>query len=339
MPLDATDRSDGLQDFPARFDATWSSYDPTDLAAGNLALTQLGLERVDEVGLLIARQLDYVKARTYTRLLPPMSGDQLVPVVTDTPEGAESITTRIYDEVGLAKVVANYADDIPRVDVRAREVSTRVRTVADSYGYTTQDLRAAAYAGTQLPARKSDAARSAVARKENSIKFKGDPDYGIYGVLTHPNIPLVVAPNGNWASPATTGVMVVDDVDALLDGIIGQSNGYHTATILAMSNKRRSTMWSKRMPDNTTVAGDFLAKKYPDLRVIVAHEMGGTGAGGTDSIFAAEFDVAHYRYESVMPFRALPPQARNLEFVVNCEARTGGVVVEQPLAMARMEGI
>jgi hypothetical protein len=322
-------RSDGLEDFPARFDDTWTNYDADDLAAINVALPALGF-RADDVGPMVARQLDYVKARVYSRRLPAMSGDLLVPTESDVPEGAETIVTKIFDEIGMAKVIANYADDLPRADVRGREVATPIRSVGDSYGYSQQDLRASAFSGMGLPAMRAEAARRAVEQKSNRIKFQGDPVYGLQGILTHPNVPVVVPTTGNWAAAGTTGDQIVADAIALIEAIPTQSNGIHAATVVGMDNVRMAAARTKRLTaDRTITAGQFLQQLYPNVQWVVAQELGTT-------VFAAERDATNYRYEQVMPFRQYPPQARNLEFVVPCEARTGGVVVNYPLSMAKM---
>lgn len=328
MNTNDQDRSDGLDSFPQRFDSTWTNFDADDLAAIQVALPQLGL-RADEVGPMVARQLDYVKARTYTRRLPPLSGDLLVPTESDVPEGAETIVTRIYDEIGMAKVIANYADDLPRADVRGREVATPIRSVGDSYGYSQQDLRASAYSGMGLPAARAQAARRAVEQKSNRIKFQGDAPFGLQGILTHPNVPVVVPVTGNWAG-AATGDQIVADMIALVEGIVTQSNGIHRPTRVGMDNSRAAAMRTKRLDaDRTVTAAEFLRQMYPDIQWVVAQELGAL-------VFASEYDATNYRYEQVMAFKQYPPQPRNLEFVVPCEARTGGVVINYPLSMAKM---
>jgi hypothetical protein len=330
-------RSDGLEDFPARFDDNWTAYDSTDLDAMRIVLPQMGFN-FDDNGIYFARALDYVKARTYTRLLPPLSGDRLVPTSTDTPASAQSVTYSIYDSVGMAKIIANYADDLPRADVRGREVSVLVRGIGDSYGYTQQDLRSALATNSNLPGRKADAARSAVARKENSLKIVGDTDYGMYGLTNHPNIPTVAAITGSWAT--ATGDQIVADTSALLNAIINQSNGIHTPNVLAMTNQSRSYMFSKRMSGAAqTLAGDALRAQYPDVEFVVAQELRGKGSAGTDMMVAGQRDIDNYYYDSAMEFTQHPPQARNLEFVVPCEARAAGLVVVRPLSLATMGGL
>ncbi|MWM63453.1 DUF2184 domain-containing protein, partial [Escherichia coli] len=91
--------------------------------------------RTDDDGIFLARELDYVKARAYDVLYTELSGMRVIPVVTDTPDWAETITYRMWDEVGMAKIIANYADDLPRVDVFGKEFSTNVRNLGDAYGY------------------------------------------------------------------------------------------------------------------------------------------------------------------------------------------------------------
>lgn len=331
------DRADSGFEIPARFDSSWVNYDAQDYESLRNALPTLGVN-FDDNGIYFARALDYVKARIYTRLLPPLSGDKLVPTSTDTPSSAVSVSYHVWDTVGMAKIIANYADDLPRADVRARELSVIVRGIGDSYGYNQQDLRAALATGSNLPGRKGDAARAAVARKENSLKIKGDLDYGMYGLINHPNIPTVSPPTGTWST--ATGDQIVADVTALVNAVINQSSGIHMPNVLAMSNQSRSALFSKRMSGAAQmIAGDAIRAQYPNLEFIVAQEFFGVGAGGTNMAFAAERDIDNYYYDQAMAFTQYPPQARNLEMVIPCEARAAGLIVVRPLSMATMGGL
>src|SRR5690606_194685 len=123
----------------------------------------------EDASVFSARQLDYVRARTYDRKLPPMNGLLLVPQESDAPEWAETITYKSYSAVGMAKIIANYADDLPRADVSGEERSVPVRTIGDSYGYNINELNASIALGAQLPERKATAARRAIEIKLNQI--------------------------------------------------------------------------------------------------------------------------------------------------------------------------
>jgi hypothetical protein len=90
------------------------------------------------------RELEHVKAQVFEKDYPALKGLMLIPQSSEAGEGAESIVYREFDRTGIAKVIANYADDIPRADVTGKENISPVRTVASSFGYSVQDIRAAA---------------------------------------------------------------------------------------------------------------------------------------------------------------------------------------------------
>ena len=104
--------------------ATHQDYSEVDLQSIQAAIPRLFREDAGEIlndynqyGIWFARQLDYIKTKVYERLYPAINANRLVPDATDTPEWAETISVRSYTNVGMAKVVANYADDLPRADV------------------------------------------------------------------------------------------------------------------------------------------------------------------------------------------------------------------------------
>lgn len=324
-----------------RFDDAWTAYDPADLAAIRIGGAQVGFNQ-DADSLYFARALDYVKAVVYSRLLPPLAGDRLVPTATDTPIYAESVSYSIYDTVGFAKIISNYADDLPRVDVVAQEKSVRVRTIGDSYGYTINDLRIAIRDGAGLPTRRADAARAAVERKENSLKIKGDAAYGMFGLTSHPNIGLVVPTTGNWSAAATTGDQIVGDFTKMFDAIVNQSSGTHTPNTFGAPQAQFSAMRSKSTGPATAPGPKVitaLQTLYPEVDFILAQEFKGAGTAGADVAFMGERNIENYWYDQVKSFEAYLPQARNLEFVISCDARTAGVIVARPLSAVRMEGV
>ena len=329
-----------------RFDEGWTGYDEADLDAFASVLRQVGFRpaevnmRWDDAGIFFARALDYVKATVYGVSRPNPAVDRLVVTTQDTPAWAESVTWQIYDEVGMAKIIANYSDDLPRADVRARETSTRVHTIGDSYGYNTQEMRAAAQARSNLPVRRGVAARSAIERKHNSLRVRGDTTFGMYGLVNHPNIPTVAPVTGNHATTAT-GDQIVTDVSALLNAIINQSNGVHVPNVLGVDTQRRQAWSTKRTSATATseYAIDVIQRLFPSVEIVTVQELKGAGSGATNVLFAAERAAENYWYDLPMGLVQHPPQARNLEFVVPCESRTAGIIVARPLSMAVMSGV
>jgi hypothetical protein len=56
---------------------------------------------------------------------------------------------------------------------------------------------------------------------------------------------------------------------------------------------------------------------------------------GADVALLYEKEVTNIAHLLVMPFAQLPPEARNLEFVINCLSRTAGIQVYYPLSLLK----
>lgn len=340
MPEIRDPRADLLASLPDRFDSTWEGYNPAFASAIRGMAPQMQLQNEDADSIYLARSLDFVSARTINVLRNQAGIDQLVPVSNEIPVGAESVIYKIYDAVGMAKIIGSNVDDLPRVDVRAVERSARVQTIGVSYGYTFQEVRTAIYSGSGLPTRKAAIARDVVDRKENNIKVRGDAAYNIYGMTNHPNIPAVVALTGNWNDAATTAENIVDDFIALVSAIYTQSKGNFQTTVVGMPFQLRMAAARKRMAGATQVtAMGFIQQTFPNLQIVEVQELAGAASGGKHMMIAADRNPNYYAYEKVMDFVEHPPQARGLEMVVPCEAQTAGVIVTQPLAIASMGGL
>src|SRR5262249_12893374 len=143
------------------------------------------------------RQLESVKAKTYDVKYPNLKARTLIPVSFETPQGAKSITYYQYDQVGMAKIVANYAKDFPRVTIKGKKFTSPVEGLGDSYGYTIDDIKAAAMAGVALEQREANAAKRAMAQLENRLAYFGDTQTNIPGFFTNANVPeTAVAADG-----------------------------------------------------------------------------------------------------------------------------------------------
>ena len=87
------------------------------------------------------RELEYIKSQSYDVKFPQLKAKTLIPVSTEAGPGASTITYRAYEGYGVAKIIASYADDLPRADVGGKEFTSNVRSLGDSYGYNVQEIR------------------------------------------------------------------------------------------------------------------------------------------------------------------------------------------------------
>ena len=294
--------------------------------------------------IFFARQLEAIKAQTYDVKRANLNALQLMPVSTDVPEGATTITYRQYDTVGMAKVIANYANDLPRADVTGKEFTSNIRSIGNAFGYNTQEIRSAIFAGVNLPARKAMAATRAHQEKINALAFTGDADHGLPGLISNANVPEVtLAADGTGSSKtfaSKTADKIVRDVNALVNKIISQSKGVHRATEVWMPVEQYAliaTTQNSTASDTTILA--FLQQVHPGITFRQVVELDGAGASGADRMYAIENSRDNWAIEIPMMMKMYSPQQKGLEFEVPVESRFGGVIIEYPLALAFADGL
>lgn len=313
-------------------------YDAADLQAVKSFNWEPGQLRED--GIFLARQLDFVKSRVYETEQPALTGLTLVPVSTEVPAWAESFTSRTYDDVGIAKFISNYADDLPRVDVQGQEETQKLKSLGDSYGYSIDELRLSQALGNDLSVRKGRVARRAIDQKINRVALVGDSRYGFYGISNHPNIGET-AINGDWTSSDTTVGQIIDDLDAMYDAVTIQSYQNHTPNTLAVSPTRASALRKRRQVGTSgeyQSAWSLWSADHPGVTLIPATELEGNDDVEPQAIMY-ERDVDNLSIEIPRPFEQLPAEKRNLEMVIDCLAKVSGVVVYRPLALTKGVGV
>jgi hypothetical protein len=326
--------------------ATHENYSETDYLAIVGAIPKLfredasaiTLSDYNQYGIWFARQLDYIKTKVYERLYPAMNANRLVPDATDVPEWAETVTVRAFTNVGMAKVISNYADDLPRADVMGSQRTVIVKTIGDSYGYNVNELRASKATGVGLDARKAEAARRAMDLKIATIKLRGDPDYGLFGIFNHPNITEFIFPApGDWAT--LTGDQIYTNLNAWIAAYKTSTLGVHTANYLALAPKAwqaAQTKFVTASPGLPVTPLQLFSSQNPNITIEEIWECKAADiATGKDVGLLYELSADNLSHEYVMPFTQLPPEARNLEIVVDCLARTGGVQVYYPLSLSK----
>ena len=300
-----------------------------------------------------ARQLEYIRPKAYDAKRAALSAMTLFPVDTSLPAGANTITYRQYDQVGSAKIIASYADDLPRADVTAKEFTSPIRGIGDSYGYNVQEIRHAMYANVPLESKRQAAAKRAHDELINKLAWAGDAVSGLPGFLSNTNIPGYTVPADGaggggssklWANK--TGEQILRDMNGVVNLVVTQSKGIHKPNELWMPLAQytyiASTPYDKTIAPTTILetflsANPFVQEVKPILEL--ASTANGGSAGANDIMVAADNSIDNYQLNLSLAFMQHPPQQRNLEFVIPCESRFGGVTIEYPLAFAKSDAI
>ena len=304
------------------------------------------------------RSLETVLSNEYDREYAPREAMALLPQNNEAGEGDDVIRWRAKDRTGEAQFMAHGGDDAPRVDVYGEEYTAQIRTLHDAYGYTWQDMRRAAKSGQPLPQDRATAAREAIEDKKNDIAWYGDKSRGLHGLLTAPatqDIAIVVstttttAPYTSWTKTSgKTPSEIIADLTNLVEAISIATKSKHDATHLVLPRDRRGYLMNTEI---SAGAGVSILKWFMDNNPSVTIEWSNTfngvksgflpsGTSGTDHVaMAYEKRPENLAFMNAMPFLQHDPEVRNLEFVVTCEERNGGVIIWRPLTVAFMEGM
>ncbi len=294
-----------------------------------------------------SRELEYIKARTYDVEYPELKAMQLIPVSSEAGPGAESITYQQFDQMGLAQIIANYAQDLPRADIKGKEFTTPVRSLGTSYGYSLQEIRAAQFAGKNLEQRKANAARRAVEQKMNKIAWFGNEDYGLQGFITNPNVTRAAVENDGTGSTTQwenkTPDQILRDMNDLVNGIIDLTNGVEMPNTLLMPIKQwtQISTTARSSTSDTTILEFFLRNSPAITSVEWVNELKGASqlTPGQDIMIAYDRNPDKLSFEVPQLFEQFPAQERGLEFVVPAHARVSSVLIYYPLSISIGEGI
>jgi hypothetical protein len=295
--------------------------------------------------MFFARELESRKAQTYDVIRAPLKAFELIPVSNTAGAGAESIVYEQYDATGIAKIIANYADDLPRADVKGKEFIARIKSVGNSYGYSLQEIRAAQLAGKPLEQRKANAAARAQREEWNRIAFFGDASNGLPGWLSNPNVPNAVVANGaSPSAPAWAGktpAEILKDLNDAVNGVVDLTNGTEQPDTIVMPIKQYTQISTTNAGTGTdTTILEYFLRNSPFINTIEwANELKGAFTNGTDGFIVYRRDPDAITLEMPQMFEQLPVQERGLEYVVPCHSRIGGVLIYYPLGQRFAYGI
>ncbi len=291
-----------------------------------------------------ARQLEHVKAKTYDIIYPELKARQFIPVSFDAGPGAKTITYQQFDMVGMAKIISNYASDLPRVDLVGKEFTANVRSLGASYGYSLQDVRSAKMAGLPLEQRKSNAAKRAILAAEDEIALNGDADHGLGGLLSNSNTSDETIANDGTGTTTTwstkTADLILRDMNQLVSKVITVTKGVEEPDTMVMPHAQHALIATLRVGDTGKSVKQWFLDNNPYIKEIaVWPKLATAGANGTALFFVYKKSPDKLTLEVPQDFEQLPVQEKGLEYEVPCHSRCGGTIIYYPLSIAKGDGI
>ena len=327
-----------------------TGFDPADKKAllnSNIAYAMATKENrfdsAEEASVFFARELDYIKARSYDKLYPEFTALSNIPVSHEVPEGAETATYYTYEKTGMAKIINNYSTDLPRADVKGEPTTVDVKSIGASYGYSIQDMRASRMAGKSLDTRRAEAARYQIDRKANVIAFAGDAENKLVGLLsTGNNIPVYTLSNASAKSTSTafadkSATEILNDINGMFAYQSKITKGVEHADTLMVPNSVYIDISTRQIPSTGYTVLRFLLENAPFLKKVVqAPELEAdsteTNPYGANTMILYTNSADKMTFEVPLAFYQYPLQERNLEVIVPVEERIAGLMIYYPLS-------
>lgn len=309
-------------------------------------------DSAEDASVFFARELDYIKAKSYDKLYPQFTALSLFPISSEIDPGAETFTYYSYDKTGVAKIINNYATDLPRADVKGKPTTGYIKSVGDSYGYSVQEMRASRMAGKSLDVRKAESARFQIESLLNRIAWAGDKENNLIGVLSPENdIPLyTVAQNGqgktDWKSKTPDEILA--DIRGMLSQVTETTMDVERPDTLVLPSSVYVDLSLRQIPNTGYTVLRFLQENLPDITFAKAAELQSNAIGvnpyakdqeGKNVALLFTNDPDKITIEHPLPFYQYPLQTRGLEVIVPCEARTAGAVIYYPLSAIIAVGV
>lgn len=292
-----------------------------------------GTERLDDAGsIFLARELDALRAKIYDQEVVQYNALNIFPVQSEAASWQETLTIRVIGSFGMARIISDYSDDIPMVGIWGASATVTLYTIADAYQFSMAEIEKAIATGKALSERLAVAARRGIDAKINDMVWNGDADYGIVGVLDHPNISGIAA-SAVWAPTAAGAAAMLTDINKAITAVMSSTKGLHQINTLVFPIGVQQTL-TTQMPNTQISYKTYLMQENPGLVIAYAQEL---DAAKVALAFEKSTDVA--AIEMSQAFRQHPAQWNNLHAKVVCDARTGGLIVYQPLCIVKITGV
>lgn len=281
----------------------------------------------DSESIFLARELDALRARVFEAEFPGLNALQIFPVQSEAAVWQKTFTYGLMSEFGIAKIVSDYADDIPMVGVMGQWETCTIYRIADAYQFSLDEIRAAQALNKNLNGRLALAARRGCDAKINDLAFNGDSAYNIVGIFNHPNITQVGA-TSSWTAAGGAAVAFADLV-AAIGAINTATRGLHNGNRIVIPPSM-VTVLTAQLPNTSISYKSFLMQEYPNMAIYTAQELE-SGPGGKPAALVFEYDADSLAVELSQPFEQMPAVWNNFHAKVACSARTAGLIVYKPL--------
>lgn len=297
---------------------------------------------------LFAQALEHIFAEIYKIEFNnlPMAEGEILPHDTSVPNHVETWKYRTLQSYGQAVIgdPAAYGS-YPMVSIGGREYQGNVAAVINAFAYTIQEMRVLAAVGGELESMYAEAARRAHEEIMDRVGWWGDKNHNLYGLMTHPNMPVVYAPVGalnstKWVNKTFDEIFA--DMLYLATASENRTYGREVADLILIPRDARTLFLSKRIENDSTTLKQHIENNLDGVEIKVCDQL---NASHKDNPLGVGYAVAIKRDKSagslIVPqeFEMFDPRWEGMRWVTPCHSRIGGVKIPKPYAFTIMPGV
>jgi len=285
-----------------------------------------------EAGLFLSRQLEFIRPQIFETKYADIKYPTILPVTSEAGPGAQTYTYRVMDATGEFKIISDAADDLPRADVTQVEKTINIRSIAGSFGYTVQELRAAQMADVALEQRRAAAVRRGYEEKVESIAMFGDTSASLTGFFNNSTVDVYTA--DKWFTDSgTTSQEMLDLLNYGVSAIVNGSRMVEQPDTILMAYEDYNVIATQRNSDSSDVTVlEYFLRTNPYIRNVepINQLDAANSVLNTNRMVVYKRDPEKVQLHIPQPLELFPPQQRGLEFIVPAHARVGGVALYYP---------
>jgi hypothetical protein len=292
--------------------------------------------------MFFVRELEQLLVEQFNVLYAERKGKQFVPIDNQVDPGAESVTYTQFDFLGKAKAISDFADDIPLVNTKGAAYTQKMQSYGSAFGYSVQELRAAAKAGRSIDRLRADAARLVLEQRLDEILATGDSANGLSGLLNLSNVDTYTI-GAKAAGPTVWDTATADEILADLNGMVRQvrvnTKEVHSPTRILMPTSQYNIIANRARTNlsDTTILG-FFKGNNPDIEVKSWERLVDGGGTATPVVIAYDPKPMLVRGLMAIEFEMFPPQIQSMAYKISCHMRTGGVISAYPRSIITLAG-
>jgi hypothetical protein len=282
----------------------------------------------------LKQQLNHVLNLAFQETFPALKARTFIPVNRSIPQAGETVSARIWESYGEAKVLNPNADDFPSVSVGQREAYAPIKSLGCFFEYSVLELRRSEMAGTGLDAKLATAARQTIESKIDKLATNGDDRFGIKGLC---NQDIAKHEMVKWFTDkgeAKSPNLILGDINRMVSTIAEDTNNILLPDTLLLPVKHFAFLAQEPYsPHSQVTILNYLLSNNPYIKNV-------------DSWVHLKNQCALYprtpqALEMYLPleFEMLEPQAVGMNIRIHCHARFGGVQVYTPKACAYGVGL